>query len=130
MKKTVSVGIGGALGTLFRCALFQLPQPCGAFSHLLMTLLINVTGSFFLGLLAILFIRKIPVSAEMRLAVMTGILGGYTTFSTMCKDAVTLLQSGLVLPAFLYLAFTVLLGLSAAWGGIRIGKRLERRRKA
>lgn len=130
MKKTLSVGIGGALGTLIRWALFQFPLPVSAFSHPLMTLLINVTGSFILGLLAILFVRKIPVSAEIRLAVTAGIMGGYTTFSTMCKDAVTLSLSKSVLLAAAYLAVTVILGLSASWAGVRLGKRLEGRRQA
>jgi CrcB protein len=128
IKKTVSVGIGGMLGTLLRYALFQVPLPGGILIHVLITMGINVSGSFFLGFLVILFVRKIPASAEIRLAVTTGFLGGYTTFSTMCKDMVTLLQSGFVLPAFLYLALTVLLGLAASWGGIRAGKRLEGRR--
>lgn len=129
MKKTLSVGIGGALGTLLRWALFQIPLQGGTFSHPLMTLLINVTGSFALGLLAILFVRKIPVSAEIRLAVTAGVMGGYTTFSTMCKDAVTLSISRSVLLAAAYLAVTVFLGLTASWAGTQLGKHLEGRRQ-
>ncbi len=130
MKKTVSVGIGGALGTLLRCALFRLPLPAGALSHPLMTLLINATGSFLLGLLTILFVRRIRVSAEMRLAVTAGVMGGYTTFSTMCGDAAMLARTQSALFAAVYLVLTVLLGLSATWGGIRLGKRMEGRRRA
>lgn len=130
MKKTVAVGIGGAMGTLLRFALYQIPLPHGAFAHLVATMIINVTGSFLLGMLTILFIRKICVSAEMRLAVTTGVMGGYTTFSTMCKDAVMLMREGFAVSAAAYFALTVLLGLAAAWSGICLGKRLEGRRRA
>lgn len=130
MKKTVFVALGGALGTLFRCALYQIPLPLGAFAHPAMTLAINVTGSFLLGLLTILFVRKLRVPASLRLFVTAGVVGGYTTFSTMSKDAVTLLRNGRVLPAAAYLAVSVLLGLAATWGGVCAGKRLERGRGA
>ncbi len=127
MKKAFAVGIGGAIGTLFRWAVFQLPPFFGPVPHAAATLMINTTGSFLLALLVILFVRTIRVSAELRLAVTTGVMGGYTTFSTMCKDAVTLLQTGKTLTAAVYLLLTVVLGLSAAWLGASAGKRIERR---
>ena len=130
MKKMLAVGIGGALGTLLRYAMYQIPLPFGVSAHSAATLAINITGSFFLGMLTILFIRKIRVTAEMRLAVTTGVMGGYTTFSTMSKDAVSLVRAGLVLPAAGYLALSVGLGLAAAWCGILVGKRLEGRKSA
>lgn len=128
MKKSFCVGIGGAAGTLVRYALFQVPLPGGSVFRPLMTMLINISGSFILGFLIILFAKRFPVRAEIRLAVTAGFLGGYTTFSTMCKDTVTLFYSGKVLLAASYISVSVLLGLTAAWWGIRAGKHLERRR--
>lgn len=129
MKKIAAVGVGGAVGTLLRCALYRISLFSNPAYHAA-TLIINTTGSFLLALLVILFVRTIHVSAEMRLAVTTGVMGGYTTFSTMCKDTVAFLQAGRFLPAAAYLLLTVLLGLSAAWLGIAAGKRIARRRRA
>lgn len=128
MKKIAAVGVGGAVGTLLRCVLYRIPLFLNPAYHAAATLIINTTGSFLLALLVILFVRTIHVSAEMRLAITTGVMGGYTTFSTMCKDTVAFLQSGHYLSAAAYLLLTVLLGLSASWLGITAGKRIERRK--
>lgn len=128
MKKSIFVGIGGAAGTLVRYAFFQIPIPNGSVYRPLLTMLINISGSFILGLLIILFVKRFPVRAEIRIAVTAGFLGGYTTFSTMCKDAVMLLYSGKILFFAGYVIASVSLGLTAAWLGIRLGKHLERRR--
>lgn len=130
MKKSFCVGIGGAAGTLVRYALFQIPMPDGALFRTLVTLLINISGSFILGFLIILFAKKFPVRPEIRIAVTAGFLGGYTTFSTMCKDAVMMLYSGKFLFFVGYLTASVLLGITAAWSGIRLAKHLERGRAA
>lgn len=127
MKKSFCVGIGGAAGTLVRYAILQIPVSGGSAFRPLLTMLINISGSFVLGFLIILFAKKFPVSAEIRLAVTAGFLGGYTTFSTMCKDAVMLLFSGKVLLFAAYVAVSVVFGLLAAWLGVCLGKRLERR---
>jgi CrcB protein len=126
MKKILAAGIGGAVGAAVRWILLQIPLANDSF-HPIMTLLINVSGSFLLGFVIILFEKKIPVQAEIRVAVTTGFFGGYTTFSTMCKDAVGLLATGNVPAALLYLMLSVFLGLLAAWFGIRLGKVFERR---
>lgn len=124
MKKAVFIGLGGAAGTITRYALFQIPFSSAY--RPIVTLLINGSGSFLLGFLIILFSKRLRVSAEIRLSLTTGFLGGYTTFSTFCKDTVLLLFSGKPLYAVLYAALSVILGLCAAWFGIVAAKRLER----
>lgn len=127
MKKNLYVGIGGAAGALLRCAIHAIPMPFGPDYQPVLTMLINISGSFLLGFLMVLFVKKLPVSAELRLGITTGVLGGYTTFSTLCKESVMLCFSGKFLLSAIYLAASVILGIAAAWCGILIAKHLERR---
>jgi len=128
MKKNIAVAIGGAAGTILRYVVHQLPLPFDELYRPILTILINVSGSFLLGFLTILFAKKFPVSAEVRLGITTGLLGGYTTFSTLCKEAVLLGLSGDIFLSAVYVFASVLLGLAAAWLGIKTAKRMERRR--
>jgi CrcB protein len=127
MKKYIFVGVGGALGALSRCAINQIPLPLSSTFHPLLTLLINLSGSFLLGFLLRLFAKHWIVKPELRLGITTGFLGGYTTFSTMCKETVLLSFSGHILFSAVYVAASVLFGLAAAWAGILAAKRIERR---
>ena len=127
MKKYVSIGIGGACGALLRHFIQLIPLPISAVYRPLLTMLINISGSFLLGFLLILFVKYLPVKPEIRLGITTGFLGGYTTFSTLCKDSVMLCFSGHVLLSAFYIAASVLFGLAAAWLGILAAKQLERR---
>ena len=130
MKKYIAVGIGGAAGALLRVVVHQIPLPLGSTYRPLLTMLINISGSFFLGFLMILFAKRFLVKPAVRLGVTTGLLGGYTTFSTLCKESVMLCFSGNTLFAAIYVAASVVLGLGAAWVGILAAKRIERRHTA
>jgi len=127
MKKYIFIGVGGALGALARCAINQISLPFSQTYHPLLTLLINISGSFLLGFLLRLFAKHWIVKPELRLGITTGFLGGYTTFSTMCKESVLFGLSGHTLFAVVYVAASVVFGLAAAWLGILAAKRLERR---
>lgn len=130
MKKYIFVGIGGALGALARCGINQLTLPVAPTYRPLFTMLINISGSFLLGLLLALFAKHWIVTPELRLGITTGFLGGYTTFSTLCKETVLLCFSGHILFSALYMAASVLFGLAAAWLGIFAAKHIERRHTA
>ncbi len=110
----LGAGIGGVLrylvGWLF-LQWFGAGFPYG-------TLFINVTGSLLIGLIAELSVtRAFGVTPLVRVFIATGILGGYTTFSTFSLDAVTLIADGAALPAALYAGGSVVLGVLAAHGG-------------
>jgi fluoride exporter len=128
MKKYLSIGIGGALGAIARHFIQQVPLPFAAVYKPILTMLINISGSFLLGFLLILFVKCLPVKSEIRLGITTGFLGGYTTFSTLCKESVMLCFSGHIILSVIYVAASVLLGLAAAWLGIIAAKHIERRR--
>lgn len=129
MKRTIAVGIGGAIGTLARYSLHQLPLPLSFSYRPLLTMVINISGSLLLGFALSFFARHAEtISGNIRLCVTTGVLGGYTTFSTLCKESIELLLSNQILYAAFYTVFTLLLGLGAAWIGMFLHERMERGR--
>ena len=116
------VALGGMLGALARYALTALLTPLLARTGLpWATLLINVSGSFALGLLAALAARS-AVSPEWRAAIGVGFLGAYTTFSTFSVDLDGLLPRGEGWRAGVYLLGNVGLGLVAAVAGRLVGR--------
>ena len=82
------------------------------------TLVVNVAGSFAMGLVAALFALKAGASAEMRLLLATGILGGFTTFSAFSLDAVSLWQRGEALAAGAYVAGSVAFSIAGLLAGL------------
>lgn len=123
MTKLICVMLGGAFGTVCRYSLSLLitdwlKQPKFPYA----TLVINVLGSFVIGWLAEWFRLQILTAVELRLALITGVLGGFTTFSAFSLETLSLLRGGELLLALLYVGCSVLFGLLAAWIGMRIGQ--------
>lgn len=114
------VALGGMLGTGLRHGLtLATPAPAEA---ALATLGINVVGAFALGLLVATLSRRGAASnARTRLVWGTGLLGGFTTYSALALDTVTLLEADRVASALAYGLGTVALGLAAAWAGLVLG---------
>jgi CrcB protein len=123
------VVLGGAAGTLLRYLLsLTIPAwhglPLGIF-------VINVTGAFALGWLLEALARSGPDEGRRRTArllVGTGVLGGYTTYSTFAVDTDGLLLAAQVGPSALYGLATVLVGAAASVAGIAVGAAWSRRR--
>ena len=111
---------GGLIGTLLRLSI-DLLVPHGDTDFPVSTLLVNVAGSFALGLLAALLWPR--ASAALKALLGPGLLGTFTTFSAVAVSVVALASAGDWLLAAVYLAVTVVLGLAAAWAGLRAGTR-------
>jgi CrcB protein len=112
------IAIGGALGSMARYATgiyvgrwLGTAFPWG-------TLLINIVGSFLIGVFAESFALRWDASPSTRVFLVVGICGGYTTFSTFSLDIVTLLNRGEMLLAGTYAVISVILGLVALYGGL------------
>ena len=117
MKEILFVAAGGAIGSSLRYVLsssiyswFGRAFPWG-------TLAVNVVGSFAIGLLSILLVEKFNVAQEWRLAIVVGVLGGFTTFSAFSWDTLDLMQQGLTLKALFNVLANVMLCIVAAWLG-------------
>ena len=121
----VWVGIGGFVGANARFAVgrFALERLGGAFPY--GTLFVNATGSLAIGLVASLMAARF-VDPAWRLLVITGFLGGYTTFSAYSFETVALLEEGRWSRAAVYVLGSVLLGLAGCASGVALGRLLVR----
>ncbi|KQY40163.1 fluoride efflux transporter CrcB [Rhizobium sp. Root483D2] len=120
MTHILLVAAGGAVGSVLRylVGLWTLRSFGPAFPW--GTLTVNITGSFLIGVLAETIARKFGASVEMRVFLITGILGGYTTFSAFSLDAMTLLERGEPVTALIYVASSVLLSALAVFAGLAL----------
>jgi len=112
----IGAGIGGALRhgvNVGAGKLFGLGFPYG-------TLIVNVTGSFLMGLLAGFFAYRAGIPQHLRLFLTTGILGGFTTFSTFSLDAALLIERHSLGMAAGYMVGSVAAGLSALFFGLAL----------
>jgi CrcB protein len=118
MMRLALVGAGGCCGAVLRylvsgyvqAALRDAQFPYG-------TLAVNLTGCFVIGLLSQLADARGLFTTESRLFLFTGVLGGYTTFSTFANESMNLLRDGQAMAVFANVAVQVLIGLAAVWLG-------------
>lgn len=112
----LGAGIGGALRhgvNIGATKLFGFGFPYG-------TLIVNVVGSFFIGLFAGFFAYRAGIPQHLRLFLTTGILGGFTTFSTFSLDAAVLIERHAFLIAAGYIVGSVSAGLAALFFGLAV----------
>jgi CrcB protein len=122
------VGLGGVIGSCARylASVFALSQFGPGFP--LGTLFVNVTGSFAIGFYAALTgpDGRVFAGTRQRQFVMTGICGGYTTFSAFSLETFQLLRSGHALTALLNVGISVIGWLAAVWLGHTLASRINR----
>lgn len=121
-RAIILVALGGGLGSLLRYMTSVWVQKY--FQHIfpLATFLTNITGCFIIGILVGIFSQSHESNTDMKLLLITGFCGGYTTFSAFSLENVNLIQSGHSLLAFTYIALSIGLGFLAVWLGITITK--------
>ncbi|WP_256209351.1 MULTISPECIES: FluC/FEX family fluoride channel [unclassified Microbacterium] len=115
LRRVLLVALGGTLGTAARLGLGLVADEPGGFP--LAVLLANVLGALLIGVVA----ARLPASAELRLLLGTGVLGGFTTYSAFMTGTLALWGSAPLLAAA-YAAGSLLLGLLAAAVGLRLGR--------
>ncbi len=114
----VIVGIGGFIGSVLRYMTVRLVDsklnalfPYG-------TLIVNVIGSFLLGLIYMLALRKAGIPESTRLFLTVGFCGGFTTFSAFALENFTLMEQKLLWMSLLYISTSILMGILALAAGI------------
>ena len=114
------VFLGGGIGAALRhgCNVFFARTLGTAFPYA--TLFENVLGSTVMGIMIALFAFKTDVPQHMRLFLTTGILGGYTTFSTFSLDAAVLYERGDLAHAALYVALSVARSIGGLFAGLAV----------
>src|SRR5579872_3591625 len=120
----LAVAVGGALGSVARfwlaAAMMALTGPAFPWG----TLLINILGSFVIGLVAALTLTpdRVGMHPDVRIFLMVGICGGFTTFSAFSLQTLELIQTGDVWAAAGYIVGSVVFCLLAVWGGWLLGR--------
>lgn len=124
LTKIVYVGVGGAAGAIAR-HLINISPLASVFERFpLPTLLINVSGSFLIGFLLYLMTDKIDVSDGLRMGVIVGFLGGFTTFSTFEMEIYGLIKTGSVGLSVVYLVLSIAAGFAALLAGVALARSL------
>jgi CrcB protein len=120
MGNILIVAAGGAVGSVTRhlvgtasLRLFGAGFPVG-------TMVVNIVGSFLMGVFIELLAQRFSASEQLRLLVATGFLGGFTTFSAFSLDFITLWQRGETVAAVAYAGISVVVSLLALAGGLAL----------
>ena len=120
LRNILLVAIGGAIGSVCRYLLSGInfaSWPWGTFA-------VNILGSLFIGLLVGLVSKGI-VSPEIKLLLVTGFCGGFTTFSTFANESFSMMKAGDVLQMALYLGASVVIGILAVWLGMNVSDTIK-----
>lgn len=119
LKNILFIGLGGGIGSICRYVItlaigkwIDASFPWGTF-------VINILGSFLIGLFLGMFDKSI-FNDTSKLLLITGFCGGFTTFSTFSSENVNLLLAGQWLTALTYSALSVVLGIAAVWLGYKL----------
>lgn len=123
MTRFLVVGLGGALGAMARYGVSLAVATFWRRDFPFATMVANVTGCFILGLLGTLAAERIPIDPLLRLLIMTGFVGAYTTFSTFEYETQRLVEMGAMWPALL----NVVLSIAAGFAAVQLGVMLARR---
>ncbi|MDH5710863.1 MAG: fluoride efflux transporter CrcB [Gammaproteobacteria bacterium] len=124
MKTILYIACGGAIGAVLRYG-----ASLGVYSLLgrgfpYGTLFVNVTGSLLMGMLSILMLERFNVGPEWRAAVLVGVLGAFTTFSTFSMETLNLMEQGDMMRAMLNIVVSVIVCLAAVWLGVNLGRQI------
>ncbi len=124
LKTLLFIAVGGAFGATMRfltqAAVYEIMGrgfPYG-------TLVVNTVGSFLMGLLSIFLVEKLNLSAEWHLAILIGVLGSFTTFSTFSMETLVLFEQGDLFKAMTNILLSVTLCVLAVWAGAYFAKQL------
>lgn len=124
MLNLLAIAGGGALGALLRYAVSSGVHALLGRGFPYGTLTVNALGSFAMGLLSVLLVERLAAGPHWRAALLVGLLGAFTTFSTFSMETLMLLEQGALGRAGLNVAGNLLLCLGMAWLGLTIGRQV------
>jgi CrcB protein len=124
VKSVLLVALGGALGSVARWGLSGVVQRWSGSTFPWGTAAVNALGSLAIGFVVALALERALVPPAARLFLVTGILGGFTTFSALSYETFALLRDGQWLGATLYAGGSVVVGVGLAFAGFAIGARV------
>lgn len=117
LKNILLIGTGGFIGSVARYFVSRMNLHVEFLSIPVGTLTVNVVGSFIIGFLTGISVKSLILTTDLRMLLMVGLCGGFTTFSTFSGENLALMQSGQWLPVILYTSLSVVLGFTAVYLG-------------
>ena len=123
MDRYIMVVLGGGLGSLARYVLGTAINIRIGGRFPLGTMIINITGSFLIGVLMILLTERLQLHQNWRLLLVVGFLGGYTTFSSFEYETYQVVRDGSYWIGALNVVGSVLLGFAGVWIGAALVRR-------
>jgi len=118
-----AVAAGSALGGMLRYFINASLLSRVAVPFPTATFVINVTGSFIVGLFLTLAAERVQINPHLRLAVAVGLVGAYTTFSTFEYETLRLIEERRFALGVLNVVLSVAVGFAAVWGGCAVGRK-------
>ena len=122
MNAILLVAVGGAFGSVARYLMASSVQRAVGWSFPLGTVLVNILGCFLIGILYVLFVARPEPREDMRVLLMVGVMGGFTTFSSFSLETVTLAMSGQYMSATLNVVISVVACLVGTVAGIALAR--------
>ena len=116
------IALGGGIGSVLRYMVYTRIDQIHEYSFPLGILITNVIGSFLMGLMAWMLTSNVSISDEHRAAILVGLLGGFTTFSTFSHDTLQHFIQGEYLAVLLNIVLSVVLCIIAAGAGLLLAK--------
>lgn len=124
MPVTLAVAVGGAIGAVARYGVDRFIERRSFAVFPWSTFAINVSGCLLIGVVIAALVDRHQTPAWLRIGVVLGVLGGYTTFSTFAQETLDLLEETRIALAVLYSTASVALGVAAVLIGMRVGRLL------
>jgi CrcB protein len=122
MPVIVGVALGGALGASARYGVDRAIEARSSALFPWSTFAINISGCFVIGLISALLVDRHHLPAWLRVGLVVGVVGGYTTFSTFAQEALDLGEVRHVATAAAYVTASVALGIAAVYAGTKVGR--------
>ena len=124
MSIYIAIAVGGSLGAVSRYWVSSTIYQWFGQGFPYGTLAVNLLGSLVMGFLSVLLVHRFQISEEIRIGLLAGFLGSFTTFSTFAMDTLHLVGNEAVMKAVIYILFSVLFCILGAWAGLVAAKQM------
>ena len=124
MSIYLAIAVGGSCGAISRYWMSNATYTWLGNDFPYGTLMVNMVGSLFMGFLTIVLVQRFNVSEEVRLGLIVGFLGSFTTFSTFALDTIHWFESDAVVKSVTYVLLSVICCILGAWAGMLSAKQL------